>query len=83
MTKKPIYLLAPELKWKAFKELQDKLVKDSGPTAIALPKVLWQMNKEKKILCWFDPKIKGDMRLGFELPKNRPIKIITNPPKSK
>ena len=39
---------------------------------------VWEMLKEKKIYCWFDPKIKGDMMLGLKLPKGRRIKIITN-----
>ncbi len=79
MEKKPIYLLSPKLKWRAFKELQKRLVKDSGPTPVQGPKVLWQMNRDKRIFCWFDPYVKNDMKLGLELPKNRVIEIITNP----
>ncbi len=75
--KQPIYLLAPELKWKAFKELQDKLVRDSGPTPEQGNKSLWEMLRKKMIYCWFDPYIKGDMILGLKLPKNQAIKIIT------
>lgn len=79
MKKKPIYLLDPKLKWKVFKLLQDRLVRDSGPVAVQFPKVLWQMMRDKKIYCWFDPYIKEDMKLGLELPKNREVKTITNP----
>lgn len=76
--KLPIYLLAPELKWKAFKELQDRLVRDSGPVPVQGDKALWKMNKKHLIYCWFDPYMKNDMRLGVRLPKNREIKVITN-----
>jgi len=75
---KPIYLLAPELKWKTFKELQDRLVRDSGPVPAHGDKILWQMMRDRKIYCWFDPYMKSDMGLGLKLPKNRAIKIITN-----
>ena len=76
--KLPIYLLAPELEWKAFKELQNRLVKESGIVAVGMDKALWNMMQKNLIYCWFDPKIKGDMMLGFKLPKNRQIKTITN-----
>lgn len=77
--KPPIYLLDPKLKWRAFQELQDRLVKDSGPVPIHGDKILWEMNKKRLIYCWFDPLVKNDMRLGLKLPKNRQIKVITNP----
>jgi len=79
MKNKPIYLLSPKLKWKAFNELQKILVRDSGLSCVELPKALWHMLQEKKIYCWFDPLIKNDMKVGLELPKNRDIKIISNP----
>ncbi|MDD5013929.1 MAG: hypothetical protein PHW73_02360 [Atribacterota bacterium] len=41
--------------------------------------MIWRMMKNKDIYCWFDPYVKGDMPLGLNLPKNRDIKIITNP----
>ena len=77
--KPPIYLLDHKLKWKAFKILQDKLVKDSGLIPVHGDKTLWEMMKAKRLLCWFDPYVEGDMRLGLKLPKNRRIRIITNP----
>ena len=77
--KQPIYLLDPKLKWMTFKKLQKKLVNDSGPTPIEGDKVLWEMMRDREIYCWFDPKVRGDMCLGFELPKNREIMMITNP----
>jgi len=76
--KPPIYLLDYRLKWKVFKMLQDKLVQRSGPVPVQGDKVLWQMLRDKRIYCWFDPLIKNDMRLGFELPKNRKVKILKN-----
>lgn len=81
--KKPIYLLDSKLKWRIFKELQDRLVRDSGPIPVHGDKVLWEMNKKHLLYCWFDPYIKDDMRLGLKLPKNREIRLITNPKKSK
>ena len=83
MKKRPsIYLLDHKLKWRGFKALQDKLVKDSGPTPLQGDKSLWHMMRDKRIYCWFDPLIKNDMQLGFELPKNREVSILTNPSKS-
>ena len=80
--KPPIYLLDPKLKWKVFKELHDKLVKESGLTPLHGDKILWQMMRDKLIYCWFDPYVKGDMRLGLKLPENRTIKVLTNSSKS-
>ena len=81
--KKPIYLLDFKLKWRAFKELQKRLVKLSGPVPVQGDKVLWGMMKKKMIYCWFDPLIKGDMKMGLKLPKNREVRMITNPKKVK
>ena len=78
MKKEPIYLLDHKLKWKTFKELQDKLVKDSGPTPMGIDKVLWKMMRDRKIYCWFDKDMPNDMGLGIKLPKNRKIEIIKN-----
>ena len=69
MEKKKIYLLSPEIKWKTFKLLQDKLVKDSGPTPIHGDKILWQMLRDKKIICWFADDMPNDMGIGIKLPK--------------
>lgn len=77
--KEPIYVLDHKIKWSVFKMLQDKLVRDSGPVPIEGDRVLWGLLKDKRIYCWFDPKKQGDMGLGMELPKNRPIHWITNP----
>lgn len=76
--KKPIYLLDCKIKWKTFKLLQDKCIKRSGIYPTRLDKILWELLKEKKIYCWFDPEIKNDMGLGLSIPKGRKVKLITN-----
>jgi len=78
MKKKHIYVLDHKLKWKVFKTLQDKFVKQNGPVPQNMDKVLWHMLKDKQIYCWFDPEIKNDMRL-VKLPKNKEYRLITNP----
>jgi len=75
---KPIYLLDSKLKWKVFKKLNDKLVIDSGPTPERGTKILWEMMRDRKIYCWYDPYIKNDMMFGWKLPRNRKVEIITN-----
>lgn len=77
-TKPPIYLLDSNLSWANFKMLQDKLVKDTGPKPEHGDRMLWEMLKERKILCWFDPLVKWDMGIGLKLPKGRKIVIIKN-----
>ncbi len=79
--KKPIYLLDYRLTFKTFKALQDKLVDKSGLCPMGLDKMLWQMLRDKQIYCWFDDDRMGDLGLGLEIPKNRPVQIITNPKK--
>lgn len=82
--KKKLYLLDYRLKWSAFKKLQDKLIKDSGPTLKQGNRILWKLMKEKSILCWFADNLENDMGIGLEIPKrykNWEIKIIGNPTK--
>lgn len=81
MKKKHIYVLDHKLKWKTFKALQDKLVKQSGPVPQNIDKILWEMLRDKRIYCWFDSEFKNDMKLGLELPKNKEHRLITNPTK--
>ena len=78
MKKEPIYLLSPKLKWSVFKELQDKLVKDSGPIPVHGDKAIWHLLRENKIYCWFSNDMQGDMGMGLELPLNREIRLIKN-----
>ena len=75
----PIYVLDHKMKWRTFKLLQKKLVRDSGPTPVHGEKTLWELLRDKKIYCWFDSSVEGDMMLGLKLPKGRPIKIISSP----
>jgi len=77
---KELYLLSPKIKWKTFKLLQDKLVKESGPVPIHGDKALWHLLRDKKILCWFSEDFKDDMVIGLEIPKRYKkwsIKIIS------
>ena len=82
-SKPPICLLDYKISWKTFKTLQKKLVRDSGLIPLHGDKFLWQMTRDKEILCYFDPLVEGDMLLGFELPKGRDITILSTPAKSK
>lgn len=75
--KPPIYILDHKLLWRNYKKLHDKLVKDSGPTPMHLDKSLWKMMRDRQILCWFDPMVKGDMGIGLK-PPDREYKILTN-----
>ena len=77
--KKTLYLLDSKISWKTFKMLQDKLVKDSGPTPKHGDKVLWQMLRKKQIYCWFADDMPNDMGIGLEIPKGYKIKMIKNP----
>ena len=81
MKKPDIYILSHKIKWKAFKALNTKLVMDSGPTPRNMDKILWELLRDKRILCWFDPLIENDMCIGLELPKGRKIKFIISPSK--
>lgn len=66
---KTLYLLSDKIKWKTFKLLQEKMVKQSGPVPKHGDKVLWEMLKEKKILCWFAEDMPNDMGIGTEIAK--------------
>jgi hypothetical protein len=74
---KTLYLLSPKIKWKTFKILQDKFVKDTGPTPIHGAKILWEMLKEKKIYCWFCDEMPNDMGIGLQPPSAKEVKIIS------
>ena|SRR3990167_1901126 len=78
---KIIYILDHKIKWKTFKELQDKLAKQIGPVPIHGEKALWHLLRKRKILCWFAIDMPNDMGIGLEIPKrykNWKIHIITN-----
>lgn len=74
---KTIYVLSPKIKWKTFKLLQNKLVRDSGPVPISGDKCLWELLREEKIYCWFCDEMAGDMGVGVELPNTKEIQIIS------
>uniref|UniRef100_A0A6H1ZKH6 Uncharacterized protein n=1 Tax=viral metagenome TaxID=1070528 RepID=A0A6H1ZKH6_9ZZZZ len=78
---KKIYVLDHKIRWSVFKKLHDKMVKDSGPTPVHGDKMIWELLRDKKIYCWYDPKLKNDMRIGTSLPKNKEYQLITNPKK--
>ena len=76
--KEVIFVVSPKTKWRTFKLLQDKLVKDSGPVPEQGDKVLWQMIRDKQIYAWFTDEIPGDMALGVKLPKGKKIRVISS-----
>jgi len=80
--KPPIYVLHHTLKWRTFKMLQEKFVKeDGGPTPVHMDKTLWQMLRDKLVYLWFDPLKEGNMWLGQKLPKGREVKVLSSPTK--
>ena len=52
MKNKTIYLLSPNISWKTFKMLQDKLVKDSGPKPLNGDKMLWAGATRARAISW-------------------------------
>jgi hypothetical protein len=74
---KTIYVLSPKIKWKTFKLLQEKLVKDSGPSPLHGDKVLWEMLRDKQIYCWFCDEMRDDMGVGIKLPPAKEIQVIS------
>jgi len=77
--KKTLYLLDPKIKWKTFKLLQDKLVRQSGPVPVQGDRVFWELLRDKRIYCWFASDMKNDMGIGLEIPKkykNWEVKVI-------
>ena len=76
--KPSIYQLSHKIKFKTFKLLQEKMVKDSGPSPKEGDRILWEMLRDKQIYCWFDPLVQGDMGVGLTLPKRKVI-IISSP----
>ena len=76
---KKLYLLDPKLKWKTFKKLHDSIVKESGPKPTQIDRVLWEMLRDNKIFCWFQPEDwPNDMGLGLKVPKEYEIHLIKN-----
>jgi len=65
---KILYLLDSKIRWRDFKKLQDKLVKDSGPTPVHGDKILWQMLRDKNIICYFAEDMPNDMGICLHIP---------------
>ena len=71
------YILDTKIKFKTFKLLQKRLVRDSGPTPVHGDRMLWEMLRDKQIVCWFAKDMPGDMGIGLKLPtKYTTYKII-------
>jgi len=66
---KKIWVLDPKIKWKTFKELQRKLVKESGPVPKEADRMYWELLRENKIYCWFASDMPNDMGIGLKIPK--------------
>lgn len=78
---KQIFILSPKIKWKTFKELNDRIVKDSGITAVGMDKVLWRLLRDNKIYCYFADDMENDLGVCTEIPeryKDYKISEITN-----
>jgi len=75
---KLIYLVDHKIKWETFKKLQEKLVKDSGPTPEHGDRILWEMLKDKQIYCWFGDDWRDDMGVGLKLPEGYKVKVISS-----
>jgi len=73
---KQLYLLSPKIRWKTFKLLQEKLVKDTGIVPKEGDKIIWKMLRDKQIFCWFCEEMKDDMGIGLEIPKYKELFII-------
>lgn len=77
--KKILFLLDKRIKWSTYKLLQEKCVRDSGPTPKNAEKILWKMNKDGEILLFFAEDLPNDMGVGLQLPeryKDWEIKLI-------
>ena len=67
----PSIYIDPSISWKTFKLLNDRLVKDTGPVPVHGTRILWQLLREKKILCYFSNSLPNDMGITLKVPKGR------------
>ena len=74
---KKLYLVSPKMSWKRFKNIHDKLVKDSGPTPVSMDKIMWEMIRDKRIYAGFCEEMKGDMWVGMKVPKVKELIVIS------
>lgn len=72
---KAIYILDSGLSWKTFKKLNEGLSFDSGPVPVHGDRILWQLNKEKKITLFFDTEIENELFIG-KIPRGRKVYVI-------
>ena len=80
---KNLYLINPKIKWPAFKKLHDRMVHDLGPTPKNMDKILWEMLRDRKIMCGFSDSMPGDMWLGLKISKGWKVKGIIGSPKGR
>ena len=74
------YWFDPEMKWRTFKLIMDKLPKD-GIFPMHIDKILWQMLRDRKINILYSPTQKDDpIKITTKQPPKRFYKIST--PKS-
>ena len=80
MKKKILYLLSPNIKWKTFKLLQKRMVKDSGIVVMNFDRILWELLKEERIMCGFVDDMPNDLWISsIDIPKrykDYEIKVI-------
>lgn len=69
MKKEEIYIISPKIKLKTFKKLQKTFIKEIGIVPLHFDKMLWELIKDKRILCWFAKDFPHDMGIGLEIPK--------------
>ena len=73
--KKETYILSPNLKWSTFKTLY-YAIPDDGPTPMQLPKVLWNLMRERRIIIGLNTEINDFIFWTKNPPKG--LKVITN-----
>ena len=72
----PIYLFSNKITFKRFKGIWEKFP-SGGIVPQQMPKIVWQMIKDKQIYVYLDGKQKDDpVIIALKLPK-RKIKIIS------
>lgn len=83
MKKPPIYLFDPKISYKSFYAVWQKF--PAGcivPMEISKGKAIWELIRDKQIYVYIDSLCKTDpICIGMKLPKNREIRLITNPKK--
>lgn len=68
-TENSIYIVDPKIAYKTFKKIHDRLVKDPGPVPKEGLRILWEMNRDRKLFLWFSADMPNDMGVGLRIPK--------------